>query len=253
MLKYSEFKEKDMEYLTFILRHGMVTAKQIMLFFEEPNVHRVYRRLRKLAGKKLVKHEQVAHKIGVYFGTHEARNIVQVDATVPQKASVYIMQHELLVNDLILYYYFSSKKKGISFSYVTEREVRFAMIGEGSNQSKLQAYNETRDRIPDAIFFFESSEGHTSTTWIELELNKKDKKRYDEKFKMFDRMLAGHMEHLPYRYDQVMYFTNDTKTRNALEEAKKSVLNPDLIKVRPIPDVVVHDRWEEVTEGGSTE
>ncbi|MGN7397329.1 hypothetical protein [Peribacillus frigoritolerans] len=74
MLKYTSLKEKDLEYLSFILRNGMVAAKQIMLKFREPNIHRVYRRLRKLEGQKFVKHERIAHKVGVYLGTIEAGN-----------------------------------------------------------------------------------------------------------------------------------------------------------------------------------
>ncbi|MFP3510120.1 hypothetical protein SB775_10755 [Peribacillus sp. SIMBA_075] len=52
------------------------------------------------------------------------------------------------------------------------------MLGEGDNQSKLKAYNDNRDRIPDAVFFLKELMG-TSTTWVVLELNKKDRKRYD--------------------------------------------------------------------------
>ena len=45
---------------------------------------------------------------------------------------------------------------------------------EGDNQSKLKAYNAKRDRIPDAVFFFKSAIRKVTTTWVELELNKKN-------------------------------------------------------------------------------
>ncbi|MDV7765728.1 hypothetical protein N9I19_14275 [Peribacillus sp. CSMR9] len=75
------------------------------------------------------------------------------------------------------------------------------MLGEGDNQSKLKAYNDNRDRIPDAVFFLKELMG-TSTTWVVLELNKKDRKRYDYKIKMFDDMLSGgRRDHQLYSYD----------------------------------------------------
>lgn len=83
MLKYTSLKEKDLEYLSFILRNGMVTAKQIMLKFREPNIYRIYRRLRKLVDKKYVKYERIAH-----IGTIDARKLTNVDVTVPNKAMI---------------------------------------------------------------------------------------------------------------------------------------------------------------------
>jgi hypothetical protein len=252
MLKYTSLKEKDVEYMTFILRNGMVTAKQIMLKFREPNIHRVYRRLRKLEDRKYVKHERIAHKVGVYLGTLEARNLTNVNVTVPTKASVYTMQHELLMTDLILFYEFQAEKQGVEFKYRTEREIRYSMIGEGDNQSKLRAYNAKRDRIPDAVFFFKSAEGKVTTTWVELELNKKERKRYNEKFKLFEELLSNErVEDQPYSYDQVTYFADDVKIHNVINEVKQRLINAKKISVRKIPGVVVDERWEEVMTSGS--
>jgi len=252
VLKYTSLKEKDLEYLSFILRNGMVTAKQIMVKFREPNIDRVYRRLRKLEKYKYVKHERIAHKVGVYLGTIDARKITDVNVTVPNKATIYTMQHDLLINDLILFYEIQSEKQGVDFRYRTEREIRFSMIGEGDNQSKLKAYNDKRDRIPDAVFFFKSANGKVTTSWIELELNKKDRKRYDEKFKLFDRILSGEQhEDQPYSYDQVIYFANDMKIHNVINEAKQRLLNASKISVRKVPSVILEDRWEEVLPVGT--
>jgi hypothetical protein len=252
MLKYTSLKEKDVEYLTFILRNGMVTAKQIMLKFREPNIHRVYRRLRKLESKKFVKHEKIAHKVGVYLGTIDARKFIDINVTIPTKASIYTMQHDLLLTDLVLFYEFQAERQGVEFKYRTEREIRHSMIGGGDNQSKLKAYNANRDRIPDAIFFFKSPEGTVTTTWIELELNKKDRKRYDEKFKLFDRLLSNErLDNQPYLYDQVIYFADDKKIHNVVNEAKQRLINANKISVRKIPSVILEDRWEEVIPSGS--
>ncbi|MEH7451195.1 hypothetical protein [Gottfriedia acidiceleris] len=254
MLKYTSLKEKDLEYLKFILRNGMVTAKQIKLKFQEPNIHRVYRRLRKLEGKNYVKHEMIAHKVGVYLGTIEARTLTNVSVTVPTKASIYTMQHDLLLTDLVLFYEFQAIKQGIEFKYRTEREIRYSVIGQGDNQSKLKAYNANRDRIPDVIFFFKSAEGKVTTTWVELELNKKERKRYDEKFKYFDELLSSERsEDQPYAYDQVIYFADDVKIHNVINQAKQRFINASKISVRKIPSVILEERWEEVMPSGHGE
>jgi hypothetical protein len=251
VLKYTSLKEKDLDYLSFILRNGMVTAKQIMVKFREPNIDRVYRRLRKLEKYKYVKNERIAHKMGVYLGTIEARRLTNLSVTVPNKATVYTMQHNLLITDLILFYEMQSEKQGVEFQYRTEREIRFRMIGEGDNQSKLKAYNDHRDRIPDAVFFFKSADGKVSTSWIELELNKKDRKRYGEKFKLFDQILSGEVqEDQLYPYDQVIYFANDPKIHKAITEAKQPLINSSKISVRKIPSAILEDRWEEVLPVG---
>ncbi|MFE3975935.1 MULTISPECIES: hypothetical protein [unclassified Peribacillus] len=52
-----------------------------------------------------------------------------------------------------------SEKQAIDFTYRTEREIRFSMLEEGDNQSKLKAYNDNRDRIPDAVFFLKELMG----------------------------------------------------------------------------------------------
>lgn len=252
MLKYTSLKEKDLEYLSFILRNGMVTAKQIMLKFCEPNIHRVYRRLRKLEQYKYVKHERIAHKVGVYLGTIDARKITNVNVTVPNKATIYTMQHDLLITDLILFYEFQANKQGVEFKYRTEREIRHSMIGEGDNQSKLKAYNAMRDRIPDAVFFFKSADEKVTTTWVELELNKKERKRYDEKFTFFEELLSSErLKDQPYSYDQVIYFADDVKIHNVINEAKQRLINASKISVRKIPSVIVEERWEEVMPSGS--
>ncbi|WP_347552998.1 hypothetical protein ABFG93_22390 (plasmid) [Pseudalkalibacillus hwajinpoensis] len=252
-LKYSGLKEKDLEYMTFVLRNGVVTAKQIKLKFREPNLSRVYRRLQKLEDRGYLKHERVAHKVGVYYGTQDARDIANVSATIPQKATIYTMQHELLMTDLILFYEFQAEKKGVTFRYKSEREIRFEMIGEGDNQSKLKAFNEKRDRIPDAVFFFILPNNQETTTWVELELNKKDRKRYEEKFKLFEDLLSG-KKHEDYRYafDQVMYFADEIKIHKLVNEAKQKLVNGMKIVVKDIPSVVLDENWDEVMSSGRT-
>lgn len=199
-----------------------------------------------------MRHERIAHKVGVYLGTLEARKLTNVSVTVPTKASVYTMQHDLLLTDLVLYYEFQAENQGVEFKYRTEREIRHSMIGEGDNQTKLKVYNAKRDRIPDAVFFFKALDGRVTTTWVELELNKKERKRYDEKFKLFEAFLSdGRITDQPYSYDQVMYFADDIKIHNVINEAKERMINANKITIRKIPPVIINERWEEVMPRGS--
>ncbi|MGG3495626.1 hypothetical protein ABES08_07440 [Peribacillus simplex] len=69
-------EREDLEYLSFILRkYG--------------------------DGQKFVKHERIAHKVGVYLGTIKVRKLTNVNVTVPNKATIFNMQHDLLITDLI--------------------------------------------------------------------------------------------------------------------------------------------------------
>lgn len=240
VMKYSSLKEKDLEYLEFVLKNGVVTAKQIQLKFLEPNIDRVYRRMRKLADRGYVKHERLAHKVGVYIGTYEARSLIGINVTVPTKPSLYTIQHELLLTDLALYYGYYFKQKGTEFSYISEREIRYEAIGDGANSQKLRRYNEDRERIPDAIYHI-TVNGSTQKIWIELELNKKEQKRYDEKFKeVFEPALTGG------DFASVWYFTDALKIKNAVNRAKSNVLSGEKIKIFDIPPVILNENWEEV-------
>ncbi|WP_408008246.1 hypothetical protein ACJROX_26840 [Pseudalkalibacillus sp. A8] len=244
VLKYTSLKQKDLDYLTFILRNGIVTAKQIRVKFEEPTLTRVYSRVRKLMAKGLVKYERIAPKVGVYFGSREARDVTNTDVTVPSKATIYTIQHALLMNDLLLFHEFLFEKEGIEFQYQTEREIRFKALGQGSQPNRLQEYNQIRDRIPDAIFVIKKRDGTPIHVWVELELNKKDHRRYDEKFKLFDDLLLnGH-------FDQIRYFTNLVQIKNAVNKAKRKLVNDSKVVVRDIPEEILNDRWEEVKSSG---
>lgn len=243
--KYNSLKDKDYDYMRYVLRCGVVTAKQIMLKFNEDNIQRVYRRLQKLQTRGYVKNERIAHKVGVYLGTNFARAELGIDVTVPSKATIYTIQHDLLLNDLALYHEFLAAKQGFSFRYDTERELRFNVLDNEDDKDKLRAYNQNRDRIPDAVFYLQSPGKPEQRIWIELELNVKDKKRYDEKFRNFDRLLQQG------EYDRIFYFVGSLKIKNALNAAREKLLNPDKVQIRDIPEEILKDRWEMLIDGAS--
>ncbi|MDV7765729.1 hypothetical protein [Peribacillus sp. CSMR9] len=69
-------------------------------------------------GQKFVKHERIAHKVGGYLGTIKARKLTNVNVTVPNKATIYTMQHDLLITDLI--HELQSEKQAVDF--ISNRE-----------------------------------------------------------------------------------------------------------------------------------
>lgn len=246
IIKYSNLKQKDLDYMTFILRNSVVTAKQLQLKFQEKNMHAVYRRLRKLKNENYVKHHTIAHKVGVYIGTKEARNVTEANVTVPEAPSLYTIKHTLLLTDLVLYYELQALKYGREFSYKTEREIRYeALKNTPAGKATVNKVNEIKDRIPDAEFIV-TVNGNTQRIWVELELSKKEQKRYDEKFKeKYDPLLSSG------EYTAVWYFTDSQQIKTAVETASRKLMNGDKVKVYDIPAVITNDTWEEVLPDGS--
>lgn len=227
--------------MNFILKNGIVTAKQIFLNFEEKNMDAVYRRLRKLKNNGYVKHHMIHHKVGVYLGTMAAKEATEAKVTLPDGPSIYTIKHTLLMVDLILYHQLRAKKQGIEFTYRTEREIRFeALKNLDSKKPMVKRLNEIKDRYPDCIFHLGGKK-----IWIELELHQKDNNRYREKFK--DRyepsLLSG-------EYDFVYYFTDAGRIKNAVNKAKTKLSFPDRLKVYDIPDVIKNETWEELLPTG---
>lgn len=245
--KYSVLKDKDIDYMKYVLKNGVVTAKQIQLKFQEPNLDRVYRRLRKLIERGYIKHERLAHKVGVYIGTIEARDLTESAVTLPSKLSLYTIQHDLLLTDLALYYEFYFNKMGSEFDYISERESRYSIIEGHEKKIGFKRLTENKEAIPDSIFLI-TSNGHTQKIWVELELNKKDQKRYDEKFsQIIDPALQTG------EYSAVWYFKKRKAIENAIDQAKGKILTGDKIKTFDIPQDILNDDWGKVVpQNGST-
>jgi hypothetical protein len=227
--RYSALKEKDYDYLRFILKHGVVTAKQVLHFFEEPNLDRVYHRLRKLKAQKLVKNDKLAQTLGVYYCTHEVRNMLDMSVTVPTKVTIYTAEHDLLLNDLLIYQVKALEKAGIMPSYETERELRYQYLSKvQSNVEKLKLLNNVKDRIPDAVL-----RANGRIVAFELELTVKNHKRYKEKFSEFDQKFNDGT------YDEIWYFVESKKVENALNKARQEVsIHKDKLKIKHLPSAI---------------
>jgi hypothetical protein len=229
MRKYSTLKQKDYDYLTFILKQGIVTVKQMIAYFDEPNQQRVYRRLQKLSERGLVKNEKLALTLGVYYCTCEARDLLDMPVTVPTKVTLYTAQHDLLVNDLIIHQVKALKNAGVDVTYQSERELRYQFTKTAkTTKEKLKLLNQVKDTIPDVILY-----ANGKAVAFELELNQKDKKRYHEKFRYFDKLIQEG------KYSEVWYFVDTKKVENTLVSAREEVMiNKDRLKVKPIPKAV---------------
>lgn len=246
LMKYSNLRKKDLEYMSFILKNGMVTSKQLHLNFGENTMDAVWHRLRKLKDLGLIKMVKVAAGMVVYIGTLEARDLTETNVTVAENPSLYTARHELLVVDLILYHQLIAQKGGRSFDYKTEREFRYELLKEEKGKPVLKTLNQNKDNFPDAVFYV-TIEGKPQKFWVELELNRKENKRYDDKFKrQFDQMLKYG------DYDQIWYFTDNGKIKKAIETMKKKHISlPDRFRISDIPAVIKKDTWEEVISSES--
>lgn len=199
----------------------------------------VWRRLRKLKDTGYIKQHTIAHGMVVYTGTKESRDITEANVTLPESLTLYTARHTLLMTDLILYHQLQARKHGREFQYKTEREFRYEILKEtDDNRPVLTKINENKERFPDCVFIVKTN-GQTLKIWVELELSKKENKRYEEKFKKrFDPMLKNG------EYDQIWYFSDQLKIRNAVEKARAYLGIPEKLKVEDIPSVIKTDNWE---------
>lgn len=204
--KYSDFREDDFLILRFILKHGIVTTRQIMTHTDSMSRHAVYRRLRKLENARLIWRKKLASKLNVYFPHRDARDYLNYPVTVSNDASFYTAQHDLIINDLILYLRSAAAS---DFEYKTEREYRFELLkGIEDRQAIITRTNETRDSIPDFILY-----PPTLAIAVEVELTVKKATRLRKKIDLYANQLKNG------EYTDVWYFVPDNSVGNAIKKA----------------------------------
>lgn len=240
--KYSDFKEKDIGILRFILKHGIVTSNQIMTYIGETSIHNVYRRLRKLETAGLIWKKKLALTLNVYFPKRDARDFLDYPVTVANDTSFYTAQHDLIINDLILHLKATVKVNPDDFDYRTEREYRYELLEDTEGrQEMLQKWNQIRDTIPDVVLFLP---GYVIA--VETELNTKSAARIQKKIQRYANEIQNG------KYTDVWYYVPNNSVGNALNRGiehvskewrnvGKSPLNEggndvfQQIKVRPLP------------------
>lgn len=211
LTKYSDFKEKDLDILRFILKQGIVTSQQILRYIGETSLHNVYRRLRKLEAAGLVWKKKFTLRLNVYFPKREARDYLDYPVTVANDTSLYTAEHDLIINDLILHLKSSVKAEG--FDYKTEREYRFELLEDTEGkQEMLQKWNKIRDMLPDVVVLLPGF-----TIAVEAELHTKSNARLQKKI---HRYVAELVEG---KYTDVWYFVSNQTIGNALKRAIEHV------------------------------
>ena len=255
--KYSGLKAKDIDYVSFIVRHGMVTVKQLALCCETPglsNYSRVYQRIKKLEKFGYVAKESFFDKFNVYYGKDKAKLVAERSASLPSSLSAYLIQHELMITDILLFRRFWNRRQGRAFDYKTEREIRYQMTIDVPSKQAWKRIKETRDYRPDALIYQEDKNGDMKTIWIELELNLKSLKRYKSKFEYFNDLLDGKETCEGENIDQIIYYcgsdqieSNMKRHRDNLDQLSSE--NRMKFGITSIPDVVLNERWEEVING----
>ncbi|PRX58800.1 hypothetical protein B0G52_13431 [Cohnella sp. SGD-V74] len=211
LTKYSDFKEKDLEILRFVLKQGIVTSQQILRYTGETSLHNVYRRLRKLEAAGLVWKKKLTLRLNVYFPKREARDYLDYPVTVANDTSLYTAEHDLIINDLILHLKASVKAEG--FDYKTEREYRFELLEDTEGkQEMLQKWNKIRDTLPDVVLLLPGF-----TIAVEAELHTKSNGRLQKKMHRYAaELVAG-------KYTDVWYFVPNQTIGNALKRAIEHV------------------------------
>lgn len=209
--KYTDFKPLDLEILRFILKHGIVTSKQIQTHIDEPGIHNVYRRLRKLEKAGMIWKKKLALTLNVYFPKRDARDFLDFPVTVANDTTLYTAQHDLIINDLILYLK-TQFKSDATFDYKTEREYRYELLENRGKAEMLKKWNEIRETLPDFVILLQ-----THQIAVEVELNTKAAARLMKKIDLYARQIKEG------KFTDVWYFVPDKSVGNALEKAKTQV------------------------------
>ena len=232
MYNFRRLTERDKEILTWIARHGFVTAKQIETFF---GISRQisYRILRKLKDYEYVKNELVMRTLGLFYATEEGIEAVELDVKYTKVGNFNLseIRHELMLIDLEITLMMQDKKEGIESKWITLREIKHQKYKnaeriESKNVKKGTLVKGVKDMVPDSYWI---RGGHTAA--IELELTRKDKARIEKKLKIYDAEIAAG------RIAAVMYYTDKEMIKNLLESQRGVMEHSSRFIIRDFPEV----------------
>jgi len=216
MVGGTRITDRDIEILTWMGRHGVVTPQQVgrQFFVHEGQVaqKRAYRRLAKLEELALIRRDTP-------FARHpdvlrlRSRGAALAESDLPPAR--YVLReipHELAVVDLVEE--LLAKNRGATLQ--TGREIRRQRVGERTDGKRRTG----RGRIPDAVLILKSGK----TAAIELQLRPK-RARDDE------TILEGYIQE---RFDHVWWYVPESAVRR-VRELVKSRRADDLVEVRAGP------------------
>ncbi|WP_237475815.1 hypothetical protein [Virgibacillus salexigens] len=192
-----------------INRFGVITSTQLIEFLEGEVSHvTVYNTRKKLTSLGFIGEEKIGYQLILYMKPSGVEYLGS-ELTAFTKINFSMLKHQLIMNDCIVAFKKLAKKKGVDFSFLTERELRSSYLTQ--NFSKEQRRNTTLlkkvpDRIPDFVLF----EGENKVA-CEVELTQKSSKRYERKFDRYkDEILNG-------EYSMVRYLCDDEQIQKTVE------------------------------------
>lgn len=216
MIGGTRITDRDIEILTWMGRHGVVTPQQIgrRFFVHDGQVaqKRAYRRLAKLEELTLISRDTpFARHSDVLRLRSRGAALAETDLP-PARYVLREIPHELAVVDLVEE--LIAKNRGATLQ--TGREIRRQRVGERTVGKRRAG----RGRIPDAVLILKSGK----TAAIELQLRPK-RSRDDE------TILDGYVQE---RFDQVWWYVPESAVQR-VRELVKSRRADDLVEVRAGP------------------
>ena len=231
MYNFRRLTERDKEILSWIARHGFVTAKQIECFFGTSR-QITYRILRRLKEYEYVENELVMRSLGLFYATEEGMEVVEVDMNPVKIGNLNLteIRHELMLIDLEVALVMQDKKEGAESKWITSREIKRQKYRNAekieNNVKKGTLVKGVKDELPDAYWI---RQGHTAA--IELELTRKDKARIQKKLKIYDAEIAAG------KIAAVMYYTDKEMIKNLLESQRGVMEHSSRFIIRDFPEV----------------
>jgi len=216
MVGGTRITDRDIEILTWMGRHGVVTPQQVgrQFFVHEGQVaqKRAYRRLAKLEELALIRRDTPFARHSDVLRLRSRGAALAESDLPPARYVLREIPHELAVVDLVEE--LLANNRGATLQ--TGREIRRQRVGERTDGKRRAG----RGRIPDAVLILKSGK----TAAIELQLRPK-RARDDE------TILEGYIQE---RFDHVWWYVPESAVKR-VRELVKSRRADDLVEVRAGP------------------
>lgn len=206
---------RDVEMLSWIGRHGMVTADQVAQHFFSRDggtvgTRAAYRRLRKLEEERLVRRDVTfARWPAVIRVTGPGARVAEIDVD-PARLVWAEVRHSLALVDLTE----ELLAANLGARLVTEREIRALRFRELAEKTRRPGFG----RIPDGILHLKDGR----TVAVEIDLTAKRQRDVE-------RILLGYKQE---RYDKVWWFARPGLVPRLSDIMKKNRVD-DLVDIRP--------------------
>ncbi|MCP3029665.1 hypothetical protein [Halobacillus sp. A5] len=225
--------DKQRQVLEGINRFGVITSTQLIHYLEgQVSSVSIYSTKKVLVNLGFIAEEKIGYHRLLYVrprGVH----FLGSELTPFSRVNYKQLEHQLSMNDCLLSYKNAAELRGISFEFMTERELRSQYIHDNfssSDRKDAQKINKVADRIPDGIVF-----ENVKKIALEVELTQKASKRYIHKLARYkDEILNG-------QYDMVRYVCESKKIQNTVGKyAKEEGFTSSMLQLHLREGVVEH-------------